>query len=483
MNATGGANAVDQAPLRPGILSPARLAVLFALLTLFGAFYKGHLDRVPYADERFYVQEGIDAVDGGFLRLIDRRGSRNSDVTVMPLYPAFLGVVFSISDRALDSARCTMAQADKGRGPCDLDFSAVFWPQYLLAAFTVALSVWFVAREFRSSVAGALAGAFLLAAGLPLLYANRYLTEAVYFPLVAVFLVTLYYAVRDRGVGWTVLCGVSLGLLALSRASYIYAVLPAVAVLIFARLPGARRPFLGRLVQSIGFSAVFFAILGPWFWANYTFFGSLMPTSTGIVLVSRVTHNKMTPQEYAAGWVFWLPDFGDSLSEKLFGRDAVERLKFEGRGSFYRVVRGDVMGEAEAYLKTARPGPLSKEERANALRSWLISEKIFGDLPKHVAVSLLLSWRGVFVGKYAGMIGLAALVALFCGAWGRPYRWPVATLAAVPVFVLGLQAFTSLNIPRYNVAMLFPMAVATGLMLSALIRWGATRLHRGRSDA
>ena len=121
--------------------------------------------------------------------------------------------------------------------------------------------------------------------------------------------------------------------------------------------------------------------------------------------------------EWLGGWVYYLPDFGDDLAKTLFGKETLEGLGW-GPQSYYEY--GAHVLHPEAHARTA----------PDVATGYLIKTYVLGDPLKFSAVTALLIWRGIFVGRYLGLLGLVATV---IALWRMPPRQrdPLALLAFI----------------------------------------------------
>ena len=176
------------------------------------------------------------------------------------------------------------------------------------------------------------------------------------------------------------------------------------------------------------------------------------------VIIVHVSYNDMTWREWAAAWFFWLPDFGDRLGPALFGAETVERLRWIGKDSFYTVGNGPLSTALKAEVAAA----------AEPVLPYVLKTYVFGDLLNHVRVTLVMAWRGLWIGNYFGLVG--HMLAVF-GVWHlyRSGRLPVLLCIAVPAaFMTGLHAFVSVSIPRYNLIQLPYLAVLSAIVMAHL---------------
>ena len=88
---------------------------------------------------------------------------------------------------------------------------------------------------------------------------------------------------------------------------------------------------------------------------------------------------------------------------------------------------------------------------------------VFNDLFNHVKVTLVLAWRGLFVEKYFGLLGVIAMVWGLCGGLKREER-ALYLMISLPIgLMLLFHAFFTVSIPRYNLSLLLPMSLCMAM--------------------
>ena len=447
--------------------TPLRRRDWFVLAALLAALIVVHLaqnrPRFPVYDEVYYLGVahaihafgvfGVFGDDGA----IDRAPAPG--MAVSPLQPAFLAGLMALDPTFEDTVDCVLRnQPDPAAAGCRPDYGAAVWVQLGIAAVALAL-VWVSALVLagRAGTAHA-AAALVLASGVYTGFADHFLTEILSLPLLTGFSLLLALAFRDgdgRAIG---AAGLTLGLLALVRPSYAYLV-PLVALLLAGALVAGWPPLPSRrtvLRLAALFATGYLVAVGPWLARNMILFDT--PTLTrgyaGSALGPRVAYNDMTAAEWAGAFLYWLPDFGDGWAGALLPPSAYARLDLENPEGYYRQA---------ARRLAERHGPLGPD----AMFAAMIREDVLGNLPKHVAVTLPLAWRGAFVADYWSLATLPLLLAMFAGGLRR--RRTEFVLFCLPAFfMLGFHAFTTINIARYNVGLVAVSAVAAAVTLTRL---------------
>lgn len=372
-----------------------------------------------------------------------------------PVYPVFGALLAAADGELLQALKCVA----KDGAVCDLSgLNTLFAAQGVLVALTVFFVYLTALQLMRDTRVAWLTLVIVLVSKTFSNYTSLILTESITFFLLALF-------------GWLFACiltspslckgkifgaGAALAGAALARESYIYLIY-FVAVLI----PGwfwliQRQPVREAVIATVIFVAGVMAVLAPWWLRNYTTYD--LPTVIGgygtSVLVERLAYNAMTWREWGVSFIFWLPDFGDGLGTSLFPKDSWVRLTWYDPTSFYS------MGRGEFYHEVRRLAAVEQNQLA-----FLLREYVWNDLVKHTAVTFSLAARGQWVGKYFGLIGFLFLPVCFWILSRHRGLGPFLMICMTHYFMLGLYAFVSVNVVRYNVPLIAVFAMSTATVL------------------
>ncbi|MEM7408157.1 MAG: hypothetical protein AAF458_22905 [Pseudomonadota bacterium] len=377
----------------------------------------------------------------------------------MPGYPAWLALVMWLDPDVEASLRCIGSEAP-GTFGCKLDLATLWWLQALLLTIVI-VSVYFAARTiWKGRLPAWIAAVSVTLSGDLIYYANRAQTEALTVPAFALGSVLLMCAWRRRSGALAVAAGIAFGLTGMVRPGMEYAVICVAlttAVVAFWQWRPARLK-LGLWVV-LGFALV----MMPWSARNLVQIGSAQLTSGygGLVLAQRVVYNHMSDAEWRASFIFWLPDFGDSLARDLFPESSYVRL---GLGpDTYFTVDGPAL-YARAVERAGGP---------DAVAGYLIRTEVLGAPVNHVLTSIPLTLRGMFPGDYWGLLGGVCLVIVLAATLAR--REPAVLVMALPgLWLLAFYAGISINIPRYNITLIPVYALAIGGALGAFRSGGLT---------
>jgi hypothetical protein len=447
----------------PRLFASARFALLIAAI-IVAVQTASKPPRSIYADELQYLTVSRNLVQHGVFSDHPVSETRPAPTAFFaPVTPLLYGLLLKADPALLETISCQMAHPADPQAHCRIAYS--LFTRTVMGAFAVIglWGSWILARSLRLSPAGAwVALAVVAASGRHAYFAAHFLTE---LPLLAIFPFFLALLVRATDAGTRtsdripfVALGLTMGLLALIRPSYVfqaYAVLAALPLL--RRFRGAGDIGLSGWAPMLWAAAGYLMAVLPWMLRNAMTVGQFSLTAgyDGYILVQRLAYNHMTWSEWAMAWIYWLPDFGDKLATHLFGEPAVRRLSLDEPTGFY--VTGNLP-----------PGHPIHDKIPTSVFELLAS--LAKDFPKHVAVSLVMAWQGLWAGKYITFVALllAPLALPVMAAAGLLRGFLVA--AAPVVFMVGFNAFVSVSIPRYNLPMLWVSALIGAALLDAGIR-------------
>jgi hypothetical protein len=386
-------------------------------------------------DERFYLVLAHDLYEFGVFTSATARGTGQSgevpqpDNYIVPAYPALLAAIAVFDPEMRKQMRCAVGPI----GDCmaTLPLSLILIQAVLLAGAT--LFTFNAYRHLNPRPAFAYTALVcLLAVGLQARLATSILPDGLSLAAFMVLAGCLVTALRSKGAQSWLAVGAVIGLGALIRPSTFYLVFMMIPVVLF-----ATRSVRGSIAMLIGFTIV----LTPWILRNVLIVDSLSFTGSygGITLAQRVAYNAMTPVEWGAALIYWLPDFGDSLAASLFPIEAYQRLDFSTQNGFYRIGNTALMAEA-----------LSRAGGPQGLTGVLIKDWILAHPLTHIATTIPIFLRGLWVAKYVGLAAILLLIPVVTGLW-RQGRAKNFLILASPFFLMaGFHAGISINIPRYN---------------------------------
>lgn len=356
-----------------------------------------------------------------------------------PLYPAWVATFAALDGSVRDSLAC-IVRNNASQAPCALDLRSIVTAQLVLAGVFLGC-VWVFARRLSGSVLIAwLAVLCALLARSPLRYANSLLTEALLVPILGVFAVCLLIAYQDRRPGWLAAAGAVLGLAALTRPAYAYLLYAMTAALAAVAVIRWRRALL---LGCVLFAVAYGIVVSPWLLRNKTQFGRLALTTgyDGNILAQRVAYNRMGWGEMGVAFIYWFPDVGDHLAAALFPRRYYTKLTWDP-GSYYATDARAIIAQVE-----------EEAPNGDAQVPLLVRTEVLAHPIKHTVVSLPLAFRGIYISKYWGVVGLACFVWLVIRQL-RANDYTFLLLSLPFWFMVIFHAFVSVSIPRYNLALI-----------------------------
>lgn len=430
-------------------------AALLILVISVAHFFSTELDP-PERDQARYLDYTHSLIAHGTFGL----GCGNYDVAPSPgnanapLYPLLLSTA-TVFDSGLEAKLYCSLQAQGRRSDCLIgtgieadrtlelpdacggeDFSSISLLHHALFALSL-FGIYLVAREiFDRSSLHWLTLLAALASGIFSKYVDRVLTENLLLTLFIYLQYVLAIYFKSKGYGSIALVGVLFGLLTLTRPEY-----PYLAILGFVVLLGLGLVRQGKYaIHGVILIVAFSISISPWLIRNQSQFDSWAISAGNygeIILAHRIAYNDMDAKHWLSAFVYFLPDFGDSVTERVFPESWYWRERDELAGSYQNLADQLVT--------------LSVQESRDV--SQMLREDVIGDLPKHVITTIPLSWRGVFIAKYWGLFAFFAYL-FFQYREIRAGRWTLAFIA-LPVWILvGLHGAISINIPRYNLPLI-----------------------------
>ncbi|WP_417837368.1 hypothetical protein [Thalassospira tepidiphila] len=286
-------------------------------------------------------------------------------------------------------------------------------------------------------------------------YASSPLSEQGYLMLAGLFAAAWIYAFdhAEKMRCWLI-AGIFGGLTVLVKPAWLLLPVGLTFISIFALVSGNLRK-KQILLASVSFCAAFALAISPMFIRNLVVLDTISMSQQSYLVSSlshRLAFNLMSWREWLIGWIYYLPVSG---AQRLFGADALLPLGWDEK-SYYQFGR-DVLD------KLANEGRSVLEAR-----SYLLSEYVFAMPLKFIAVTLLLLWRGIFVGHVVAMLAVpcAFIMTVFTrnGVWRR---WMFILLPFL--FMASVNAALSVSLYRYNLGLVIPYCVGIVWVLIALL--------------
>ena len=269
-------------------------------------------------------------------------------------------------------------------------------------------------------------------------------------------MLAIVLAWRNGRTGHFILGGALLGLLCLTKPSYLI-LFPIVAALSFVYLHWLVQPQRAHALSHIlAFSLAFGCVVGAWVARNAVSVGKIGFTEEygAVVLIERFAYNDMTSREFFQAFPYCTPGLGDIVFDPVYGTDSMHRFTYHTEGSFFHVGRG------------RRDALVAQYGRLDPLIPGIIRDEMRNDWWRHLLVSIPLAWCGLWAGWLASLV----LVPLFVWAGIRAVRarQPLFLLYATPaVVMLGLDALIGNHYTRYNLILIGPYAVGAAWIITS----------------
>jgi 4-amino-4-deoxy-L-arabinose transferase-like glycosyltransferase len=378
-----------------------------------------------------------------------------------PAFPTLVLAAMKLDGRFAQAVRCSV-EADRGRRD-EATCEAYSFPMRLINACLLVIGLIAVGSaaevilERRSAffIAGLLTLAALTAVRE---YIFSYImTESAIFAIYGVFALAALLAWKTGQRRHFVLAGALLGLLCLTKPSFVilFPLIVALILLCGHRSSKDRRPSRARCL--LGFSLAFAIVLGPWTVRNAISvekFG-LTEEYGAAALIERFAYDDMTPREFLQAFPYCVPGLGDLVFDRIYGTDSMHRFVFHTPHSFFHVgrERRDTLVREHGRLDPIIGSIALDEMRA---RWW-----------RYLLVSIPLAWCGM----WAGWLTSIALIPLFAVACTRAFRTgqPLLLLlfAAPAITMLGLHAAIGNHYTRYNLILIGPYAVGAAVIANS----------------
>jgi hypothetical protein len=444
----------------------ARLLLGFIAFLILGALIVSRPVRnLQDFDQPFYVTLAYDLdrygvfSNGPFSKPDDTMMPPPAGMFFGPVYPVMLAGLMKLDARFADAVRCSV-EANRGHrdiatcDPYDL-------PPRLLNALLLAIAAVAVASAaeliFPYGAIFALTGAFaLLALACEANSFSYVMTESAIFSIYSLFMLATALAWTTGRARHFVLSGLVLGVLSLTKPSYLV-LCPLVGVPGLAYLRwSAKASWRQAAGRVLAFGLAFSVVIGAWVGRNAVSVGKLGFTEEygAAVLIERFAYNDMTASEFFQAFPYCTPGLGDLAYDIVYGTDSMRRFTYHTTGSFFHVGRG------------RRDALVAQNERLDPLIGGIIRDELSANWWRHLLVSIPLAWCGMWAGWIASLV----LIPLFVWACVRcaRTRQPLFLLYAAPaVAMLGLDALIGNHYTRYNLILIGPYAVGAAAVVSS----------------
>ena len=385
-----------------------------------------------------------------------------------PLFPGLIVVAMKSDARFAQAVTCAIEANEKKRllETCEVYARPIHIIHAILLALAV-LAIAFSAEIIFSRRAVFFIAAIVASAGLAaeaeLL--SYIMTESLTFALYSFAMLSLVLGWKTARGHCFALAGVFLGLLCLTRPSFV-ALVPVILGLIVVqtRWLSSGTRIWGRV---LAFSAAVLIVVAPWIARNAVSLGkfSLTEEYGSATLIERMAFNDMTAKEFFLAFPYCLPEIGPWAVNSVLGAQAMARFEWNAEQSFFDTGRARRMALAAEHKKL---DPIVGE---------VVREEMREKWWRYILVSLPLAWCGLWVGKLWGLVFIP-LFAWACITVAR--RRPLFLFYALPALVMvALHAALANHYSRYNLILIGPASAgAAWIIAGALSVFFARRSRR-----
>jgi hypothetical protein len=455
---------------RAALLSLRRLGrravlALMAFLVLAGALASRPARSLMDFDQPFYITIAYDLDRHGVFSNGIFSGVDSAEVTPPagmffgPVYPLLVLAAMDTDPRFAAAVRCNV-EADRNHGDT-ATCEPYATPMRIIHALLLALGVLAIAAAGEQMCRSK--AVFWLAGGLATIALvaeadifSFVMTESIAFALYSVWALMIVLAWTTARLRYFILAGGLLGILCLTRPSFLV-LLPVAAALSLLhgyRLSVPRHP--RTMARVLALTLAFAAVVGAWSARNAVAVGKFGLTEEygSAALIERFAYDDMTAREFFQAFPYCVPGIGDLGFDLVYGTDSMHRFVFHTPGSFFHAGRDrrDALAAEHGHLDPLIGGIIRDEMRANWWR--------------YLLVSIPLAWCGMWAGWLASLV----LIPLFAGACVRAVRasQPLLLLHAVPaITMLALHAAVANQTTRYNLILIGPFAIGAAWLVSA----------------
>jgi hypothetical protein len=387
-----------------------------------------------------------------------------------PVFPATVLAVMKANSRFEEAVRCSV---DSNRGHRDESACDAYeTPMRILN--TILLAVGVIAVGFAAELMFPQARWIFLVTGLLAAVAlaseahifSFVMTESMQFALYSVFAWTFLRGLVTPSPFRFVIAGVVLGLLSLTKPSFVALFPLAIVISFYFGYKVARFPRNHIAFHTLIFIAGFSAVVGPWMARNYISVGKFGLTKEygSAALIERFAYDAMTAREFGLAFPYCTPGIGDLLFDKVRGNDSMHRFTFHTEGSFFHV------GRKERDALVAQHGAL------DPLIGSLAWNEMSTNWWRYLLTNIPLTWCGMWPG---GVITLL-LLPVFVISLGRTIRArePLLLIYAAPaVLMLVLNAAVGNHYTRYNLILIGPYSVGAAWIICSALPYARWRLR------
>jgi 4-amino-4-deoxy-L-arabinose transferase-like glycosyltransferase len=319
--------------------------------------------------------------------------------------------------------------------------------------------------------------------------ANHLFSEniAIIFLLCASLL--LYKIYEEKKIIYFILLGISLALLTLVKAIFMYFILFVLIVFIIYIVKDRLKR--KKIIAGALLFIVFYSLLiGGWMYRNYRQFGSFfVANGGGVILLLRAGKDTLTNKEILASFIYWMPGekVKNEILDRTLGKESYARLDRSKQTSIYRIAQNTRDNLTEQKLKEGYTKGMADLIVDKELRK-MGEEGILKNPFRHLLVTLPIAWRGIFieVGFTLTILNNNFLLLqfdtilfiniflFFCFFYViililKKRKWQLLMLYIPAIYLYLINSFITQDKPRYNIAFLPLLFLAAIMFVSHMI--------------
>jgi 4-amino-4-deoxy-L-arabinose transferase-like glycosyltransferase len=330
---------------------------------------------------------------------------------------------------------------------------------------------------------------------------NHLLSENLAALMIILISLSLYKIYKTGKIGYFVLLGLSMAVLVLTKAIFMYLIYVLVIILlilIFKKHRGIWKKFLAGAGL---FMIIYFAIVGGWMYRNYQHFNEFTITNkSGIVLYYRSALNTMTKKEFFASFIYWLPgkDAKEAILDRIFEEEdyiKLDRRNDEGYRMSSRKILEDLQ---DSFIEQGYDKQESVLLADKKLRQMAI-QRILKNPARHVLVTIPIAWKGIFIetgysfvlrnpnwfwlsARSVVFVNIILFFSFFYVIISSLVRrkWDIALFFLSPFYLYFLNTVATHNKERYNFPLIPVMVIAAVLLADLFIRKYKNKKNKDR---
>jgi hypothetical protein len=423
----------------------------------YGVYSNGIFDKNRYSIFSNGILDKIDSVSQA-----PRPG-----MFFVPGYPLLVFAAMQLDARFARAVECSVEVDFQKRNAAECEVYAT--PIHIIHAFLLAFGVLAIAVSGDLICDGArvfwLAG--VLATGSLSAEASIFsfiMTESLTVSLYSIFVMFAVLAWKTPRARYFALAGIFLGLLCLTRLSFIILVPISLAFIVVNRRWAAKQSTLSVWNHFLVFAGACIIVIGPWAARNYFSVGKwgLTEEYGSGALIERFAYNDMTASEFMLAFPYCMPGIGDIAFDQARGNDSIHRFVYGNDDSFFQVGRRH------------RNRLVNEYGHLDPLITGITLDEIRTHWWRHLLVSIPVGWCEMWVGWLWGLV----LIPLsgWAGMRAVQQRRPLFPLYAAPALImLGLHASVAPPDARYGLILIGPFSVGAAWIIAASLWNGRLR--------